>query len=140
MYIDKIWADCTTQITLTYLSTYLANLPNRPKYLYELSLGVPCPGVTWIKHKSIKSCKMQPVGQYKVKTKMFLAVLSDKPQCCGEGNIFETKIWFLIIYRHLFTIKQKQLALKKTIINPPKILPIFFHFGIKQLFSADPTM
>ena len=34
---------------------------------------------------------MQPVGQYKVKTKMFLAVLSDKPQCCGEGNIFETK-------------------------------------------------
>ena len=34
---------------------------------------------------------MQPVGQYKVKTKMFLAVLSDKPQCCGEGNIFARK-------------------------------------------------
>ena len=43
-----------------------------------------------------------------------------------------------------FTIKPKQLALKKTFFNPKKILPksfiIFFHFCIKQLFSADPTM
>ena len=43
-----------------------------------------------------------------------------------------------------FAIKPKQLALKETIFNPPKILPNFFknnfQFYIKQLFSADPTM
>jgi hypothetical protein len=43
-----------------------------------------------------------------------------------------------------FTLKPKQLALKKAIFNSPKILPNFvkqiFHFSIKQLFSADPTM
>ena len=70
---------------------------------------------------------MQPVGQYKVKTKMFLAVLSDKPQCCGEGNIFETK---LIICRHLFTIKQKQLA-------PPKYFP-FFSLWYQATFQCGP--
>ena len=43
-----------------------------------------------------------------------------------------------------FTQKPKQLALKKTNFNPPKILPKFnkkkFHFCIKRLFSANPTM
>ena len=62
---------------------------------------------------------MQPVGQYKVKTKMFLAVLSDKPQCCGEGNIFARK-----------TARSK----KNQALRP------FFSFCIKELFNADPTM
>jgi hypothetical protein len=42
-----------------------------------------------------------------------------------------------------FTLKPKQLALKKTIFNPPKILPKLkkkIHFCIKQLFSTDPAM
>ena len=46
---------------------------------------------------------MQPVGQYKVKTKMFLAVLSDKPQCCGEGNILKQK--YIISNNLLFKSK-----------------------------------
>jgi hypothetical protein len=41
-----------------------------------------------------------------------------------------------------FTIKTKTASPKKTIFNPPKILPKFKknHFCIKQLFSADPIM
>jgi hypothetical protein len=38
-----------------------------------------------------------------------------------------------------FTIKPKQLALKKPIFNPPKILPKLKK-KIKQLLSPDPTM
>jgi len=30
---DKIWADSTIKNTLKYLKTFLADLPNRPKYL-----------------------------------------------------------------------------------------------------------
>ena len=30
---DKIWSDITTKSTLKYLKTYLADLPNQPKYL-----------------------------------------------------------------------------------------------------------
>ena len=47
--------------------------------------------------------------------------------------------------RHPFTIKPKQLALKKTPIFTTQNIfsPIFkkkSHFCIKQLFSADPTL
>ena len=30
---EKIWAESSTKNTLKYLTTYLANLPNRPNHL-----------------------------------------------------------------------------------------------------------
>ena len=33
MHSDKVWTDITTQNTFKYHQTYLANLPNWPKYL-----------------------------------------------------------------------------------------------------------
>ena len=46
IHCDKIRADSATNNTLKYLTTYSAEMPNRPKYLgylKKLSLGVRSP-------------------------------------------------------------------------------------------------